>query len=905
MKSLIAGLILATFAFGAEAASTYYVDVRGDDSWTGTADWDHRDTSVTPAIGPIRTLANLTNLVTATSKSSTVGDTVYLAEGDYDYGSNVAGTYRAVLPNGTRLIGVGDRNKIRIFGSATDETATVGENPMRCLQLGSWVLVKGVTLCNGRATGNGGAAIVATDATGPYVVACVISNNYAQGRGGALGSLTSGAAIRCLFTKNNADGTGKCVYATTCWNCVFDQVGMDDGGQHAVNYLLYNATSYNCTFVGGGGTPRNNSHYNMLSLVRDNGASATTVYRSLFALSEIRSTNGGGSKWNVGADQLQLEGSYIPVQGVNLGYDYGSNKVYTANFPTSALVSDQKNLDFNGNTRIQGAAIDCGACEADPSVRHLVLADAQTGLTVEGAAIGTTTIAAGESVTLRISRNYSTGKLCTGLSVNGEFFSFTGEDSDRVYERTYSAEDPVPYLKIEAVYAEHNDWYVDVNGGDDGNNGYTKYQAKRTLAGAMTNALLAAGDVVHAAAGVYNEGTMAASATSTLTNRVIVKAGVELRADEGADVTAIEGFIPEKAKWGTTDPIRCATLGDGATIRGFTLRNGMASLQQKTGTLYSNTGGGLYGGTAIDCVVSNCYAVRGGGVSDTTLIRCRVMDNYVIPTGTLNPAGGSASATAPGMMTGSAYDSYLENQVLNLTRAVNSWFAGSLGRNGSGSTLVYNCYVEADSRYLVLTNSIVGGSLSAYSTLGAGSYANIKLKSDKNGRPDATDANTAAYAIDKGNRAYYVYPSVRASEAGTDLAGGQRVYNGQIDIGCGEYDWRGDFTQQLAVKGVEVTAAGANVTTNDLAGLVLSDGDTLRLKLVAKAAGQVSFRATVAGEGAVTAELDGTPIVGEEGVYAFDCLAGELELTISFAGTGTATLSDVSIPKAGVIFLIQ
>ena len=900
-------MALAAFAFGAEAASTYYVDVRGDDSWTGTADWDHRDTSVTPAIGPIRTLANISNLVTATTTSSTVGDTVYLAEGDYDYGSNAAGTYRAVLPNGTRLIGVGDRNKIRIFGSATDETATVGENPMRCLQLGSWVLVKGVTLCNGRTTGGGGAAFVASGATGPYVVACVISNNYAQGRGGALGALASGAAIRCLFTKNNSGDTGKCVYATTCWNCVFDQVGMDDGGQYAANYLLYYAASYNCTFVGGGGAPRGNpnSHYNMLSLVRDSGNSNTTMYRSLFALAEKRSANGGGSQWGVGADRLQLEGSYVPIQGANLGYDYGSNAVYTANFPTSALVADQKDLDFNGNTRIQGAAIDCGACEADPSIRHLVVADAQTGLTVEGAAIGTTVLAPGESVTVRISRNYSTEKLCTGVSVNGEFFSFTGEDSDRVYERTYSAEDPVPYLKIEAVYAEHNDWYVDAVNGDDGRDGYTKYRSKRTLAAALTNELVKSGDVVHAAEGLYNKGeTMVTGSTS---NRAEVAAGVGLVADGLVANTIIEGVPAKNLDVGNPTAVRCVSLGTGAYVKGFTLRNGSTRITGQT----NGKGGGVSGNgeesAAIDCIITNCTAVRGGGAYYCSLIRCQVCASG---TESGSSAGGTAaSPAAAGVLNGWLYDTYVDNEVYDPYRVVNSFVDTKLSRAAtSGSVIVYNSYVNQVSQRsgatIILSNCV-------YLTSTGTTVVDAKTSTLVTSAPRIDSVSrrpirgVSDILIDAGVAAYHVYPSSYASEAGTDLAGGQRVYNGQIDIGCGEYDWRGDFTRQLAVKGVEVTAAGANVTTNDLAGLVLSDGDALKLKIVAKVAGQGSFKVTVADEGTVTAELDGTPLVGEEGVYVVDFSAGESELKISFAGAGTATLSDVVMPKSGLMLICR
>ena len=49
-----------------------------------------------------------------------------------------------------------------------------------------------------------------------------------------------------------------------------------------------------------------------------------------------------------------------------------------------------------------------------------------------------------------------------------------------------------------------------------------------------------------------------------------------------------------------------------------------------------------------------------------------------------------------------------------------------------------------------------------------------------------------------------------ASLGDTDLAGGQRVYNGAMDIGCYEHDWRPKFAADLG-KGLTVASASPEV----------------------------------------------------------------------------------------------
>ena len=79
--------------------------------------------------------------------------------------------------------------------------------------------------------------------------------------------------------------------------------------------------------------------------------------------------------------------------------------------------------------------------------------------------------------------------------------------------------------------------------------------------------------------------------------------------------------------------------------------------------------------------------------------------------------------------------------------------------------------------------------------------------------------------------AYTIYtnkfPDAWARFKDVCYGGGQRVYNGKLDIGPGEYDWRGEFTRRLSAWSLVVTGASATVTTNAVAGLSLYDGDSV------------------------------------------------------------------------------
>jgi len=155
--------------------------------------------------------------------------------------------------------------------------------------------------------------------------------------------------------------------------------------------------------------------------------------------------------------------------------------------------------------------------------------------------------------------------------------------------------------------------YVDVNG----TNPVPPYTNWETAAVMIQDAETWSngGDEILVTNGVYATG-------GTLNSRIAVFGAKFVHSVNGPDATVIQGYQPP----GTTNgpgSIRCAFLGSGVTLAGFTLINGAAP----------GGGGGVYANSG--CIVSNCdigfnTANPGGGVYlvGGTLFSCKLHDNF-------------------------------------------------------------------------------------------------------------------------------------------------------------------------------------------------------------------------------------------------------------------------------------
>jgi len=334
------------------------------------------------------------------------------------------------------------------------------------------------------------------------------------------------------------------------------------------------------------------------------------------------------------------------------------------------------------------------------------------------------------------------------------------------------------------------------------------------------------GDTVLVTNGVYSTGGKASDPYTDWTiSRVVVGKAITLRSVNGPEVTIIEGYQQPTTTFGDS-AIRCVYLMSGTTLSGFTLTNG-ATREDFDAPIASAYGGGVHC-IARDAVVTNCILAGnsahrlGGGVYGGTLIDCVLTGNSV-PFG----AGGGAARSSLtncvlvgnkiGADGGGAYQSELQNCVLKGNEA-GTWGGGAAdselqncvvasnyagyGPGGAWGTL-NNCTVIGNSASAAvggvsgwLTNCIVyynsapshpnywPGDVLAYTctypmpTNGIGNITNAPLFVDTYNwadlrlRPDSP-------CIDEGNNDFVTWE--------TDLDGNPRILNGIVDMGAYEF----------------------------------------------------------------------------------------------------------------------
>jgi hypothetical protein len=469
---------------------------------------------------------------------------------------------------------------------------------------------------------------------------------------------------------------------------------------------------------------------------------------------------------------------------------------------------------------------------------------------VVGVDAGTTRIPDDSSIDVVFSRNFTSDKLCIGVKVNGEFHSFGGTTSDVPYSVTFPAILGLSY-NIEAIYEENQkDWYVSPNG-NNANKGYHRNCPRKTLDKAMELAKENATNIVHAAAGTYDsfaEGEEYASANS----RVTVKEGVGLVADEWPlKETVIKGASDTTSetadKYGNgPNAVRCVTVEKNGYVRGFKLTGGRTD-NTEDAKAARTCGGGAYlkeSAALIDCEITGNGTGNRGSVAYSPdsfgwLIRCYAHGN--------DKNGGNY-------------------QIYDKTSIVDTYVDG-------GEDFAYYCR----SGSIILNSTIVGGARAWANISAYNSYITAASMADKNkgykfslnncafariredsGIDDvsivdenntcfynvAKDDNlgddlrpkTASVLIDAGVNDYYdtYFPTqFEQFRNDRDVADGQRVYNGKIDIGCGEYDFRGDFARMLGSRGM-IEEMGPNVTTNALRNVVVPEGESIAMSVAPK-----------------------------------------------------------------------
>ena len=148
---------------------------------------------------------------------------------------------------------------------------------------------------------------------------------------------------------------------------------------------------------------------------------------------------------------------------------------------------------------------------------------------------------------------------------------------------------------------------------------------------------------------------------------------------------------------------------------------------------------------------------------------------------------------------------------------------------------------------------------------------------------------------------------VKRMENRSDCAGFQRVYNGAIDVGAHEYDWRGDFAGKLSGEKRFSVAEATPGVTNAVDGVVLSAGaESVTLVWRGKCAGRASLLVSVDGEGELEVKVGGVKVEADaDRNYSFDVPVGEIKSEVAYAGAGSATVKSFAAPLKGTIMVVR
>lgn len=866
-------VVAVTLAYGAD----YYVDANnGNDDWDGTTAAIPDQATIDAAAGGTVAGPRKTLHAMMSDERVVAGDTVWAAEGDYNEGGIVNGEgttiNRVQVKGGVMLRASGARDNTFISGAnGTDGKYTAGAT--RCVfflppvnEEDGYGIVKGFTVRNGRT------------APGRTVLNENNEEEVVSEYGGA--STGEGLMSDCEFVKNgDKPGRGGTMYKGYAVRCKFTSI---DNGFHGykgtwiISSLFLAKRPYdeckvvNCTFLESSGT-RDCDTYNCLFIGTGASSPEQALEKSDGRWANITEHNNAFSRAEFHPNACTVDEACRVVSEAETPYDETTFRPLAGSVAIDAGVASyyhnttnravwrmgvwmaEVQKDYYGNDRVVNGTIDVGCGEAQKS--DIVIEDSSNGLVIEGVNAGITPIPDGSSIDVVFKRNFTSDKLCTGVKVNGEFHSFGGTTNDVSYSATFSA--TVGNYDIEAVYEENQkDWYVSPNG-DNANKGYHRSCPRRTLDKAMELATENADNVVHAAAGTYDsfaEGEEYTSAHS----RVTVKEGVGLVADEWPlRETVIMGAsdTTEAANEYGNGPnaVRCVTVMENGYVRGFKLTGGRTMLKDVGDGAADGACGGaavLIGPAAlIDCeITGNGTGYRGSVAASVNkvsgnqgwLIRCYVHDNhqnggnYQIYDRTsivdcyVDAGGGNTAYYCRG-------SSIILNSTIarggarawNNLFAYNSYLSG-VSQNG-GKFRLYNCAFETTREY---ESDIDGEKIIDENNTCIFNVAKAD-NIDDNFRPKTA----ASMLVDAGVKDYYdtYFPAQFAQfKNDRDFADGQRVYNGKIDIGCGEYDFRGDFASLLGSRAV-IEAMGPNVTTNTAQNVVVPEGESIAMSVAPKA----------------------------------------------------------------------
>lgn len=802
-------------------------------------------------LDPLSPKKTLQAAVNAATKSAVI----VAAEGTYDedgevrngvsnrvYIGYVSGRY-------IRLVGAG-RGKSIIKGAADlDGPARDGRGPnaCRCVCMGgASSVVQGFTLKDGYsgyaagtedpATGDtrGGAFTAdVTDSTKNqrvYLLDCDITSCGAT-RGGAA---YCGTLVRCRISDCYSAGGG--IRYARLYSCLLvDNTPLGNAALYGGNCQAYNSTFYVPPSDLELGTYTINGITNCVAKLCSGtyGLKESEIGVNLIDGAPLYTTTPPVvlAKGGFVGDSLLMnsqENDFRPLSCspvVRLGEIYdGYHKHYTS--------------DVNGNPVLfSDGRVMCGAYQT--TVQAVIVEGARYGSFTSPAAI-TNGVDFGGSLTVKLD---NANRPCIGFTVNGVTnitddltYTFTGGGSGLIDEA----------IVIEPVYTTH--WYVDAKKGNDAWNGFSQRTARKTLKGIMDwGARIYGGDTIHVAEGLYNEEVMIYEGGATKA-RVVVPANVTLLADGLREETIIEGGAATSdgdVLGNGPGAVRCVALSDyRCVIKGFTIRGGRTLSGISTdsdyvgGGVFTKTVNGSVGAQVVDCVISNCCANRGGaGYNRIDYVNCLFVDNRAA-TASSAMAGGAAfncvftrnrGATCVQASRDIVNCTFFDNYT-NYVNMLDFSVAYDITIPNKGAA-IYNTVAKGPCKgnsdyYFYASNCVFNASYdtSAY-----------KNKNFYDSDTRVVDESLLEFSLD-GMPIGKTHPVVDEAAVSflerfsrmdneKDALGGQRIYNGHLDIGAVEFDWRPMYARVLGHAYAQVTSASPDVVCSaDEASVVVGSG---------------------------------------------------------------------------------
>lgn len=823
--------------------------------------------------------------------------TVSVVEGDYATGGGdvqrgVANRVSRTDGGWITFVATGEVGKTIIRGKASadprdDENYPgCGPDAVRCVNLSyndashtcfkfvGFTIADGRTDCGQSADDDmGGAAYGRPNKSGNrrtslVFMDCVFTNCWAPDAGVGVNA----HFIRCKFVDCGSAGVGfkNCILSS----CTFENCDFKGGtfGKGCVSVSCTDASGY---AVGDEGSQIHlNSNFGLgtafPSLTQIFGATANGAFAD---------AANGDCRPISGSDAVDAARRAFPSDET----DYASLALVYSSFATCPL--DAADWTFCGGFPIAGAYMDWVAgVTFTPNVYP-------EGYTF----VGGKTLAPGESVT--IARKADAVRH-VGLVVNG----VTNMLDTGAYVYTQPATGGMNDGAIVGVVDPN--WYVnpDPTVGDDAASGFTPQTAKWTLKGVLSVATNA-GDVVHAAAGLYKDGTMHYS-DSYGDARAVLAPNVTLLG-EGPDESIIEGGRNPNGNsyYQGEGAMRCVMLKSGALVSGFTLTNGHSSVVgTSSSTAPAYNGGAVWGADVSSTYVVNCKIIDSRGFSGAafhvSLFDCIVDEcygNYGAVCycnlyGCVVNNSRSAGTTALVYRPYECFDTTIgprnagKGQMLSVSASDSAVIVNTLAL-GVCAQLVYTTETG-----VTMNSAFVGTRPEEGDRTVACQFVNSAddFKLDENVRPIPRVSSLVGAAdetrMPSNARAKDLLLSSRAA----------RKLNAGLDIGAYGADWKPVYAQDIANRGMTVATVSSDVVESADRTVVLGDGMGLSGVWNGKDNRVLNYelRFKVSGTGTLSVTVNGeTRVFGSgDASWNFNSAQAANDIAFAYVGEGSAEI---------------